>query len=146
MFAPLPAGLASDGKADTLLNIYVGDDVASDAAWIRSITLGVLLSDPAAQSLPEDERIERTPIRIWRGKDILYNAPPSKGIEDRIELRLNNALLGRPMVDEGWLVFAAQPDQFAVGSNLVGLRVTERPPETREEVSVEKLEVQVQYR
>ena len=146
MFAPLPAGLANDGKADTLLTVYVGDDVANDAARIRSITLGVLLSDPAAEGLPEDERIERTAIRIWRGRDYLYNLPPSKGIEDRIELRLNNALLGRPTVDQGWLVFAAQPDQFAVGSNLVGLRVTERPPETREEISVEKLEVQVQYR
>ena len=146
MFAPLPAGLANDGNADTLLTVYVGDDVASDADRIGSITLGVLLSDPAAQNLPEDERIERAAIRIWRGKDTLYNAPLAKGIEDRIELRLNNALLGRPTVDQGWLVFTAQPDQFAVGSNLVGLRVTERSPETREEISIEKLEVRVRYR
>lgn len=85
----------------------MGDDVASDADRIGSITLGVLLSDPAAQNLPEDERIERAAIRIWRGKDTLYNAPLAKGIEDRIELRLNNALLGRPTVDQGWLVFTA---------------------------------------
>ena len=105
----------------------------------------MLLSDPATQNLTQDKKIERTPIRIWRGKDYLYNEPPAKDIGNRIELRLNNALLDRPTLDQGWLMFAAQPSQFAVGSNLVGLRVPERPPEAREEISVEKLEVRVRY-
>ena len=70
----------------------------------------------------------------------------AKGIEDQIELRLNNALLDRPTADQGWLVFKAQPGQFAVGNNLIGLRVSERPPDAQGEISVEKLEVHVAYR
>ena len=70
----------------------------------------------------------------------------AKGIEDQIELRLNNALLDRPTADQGWLVFKAQPGQFAVGNNLIGLRVSERPPDAQGEILVEKLEVHVAYR
>ena len=59
---------------------------------------------------------------------------------------INNALLARPTVDEGWLVFTAQPDQFAVGNNLLGLCIKERSPDVWGDISIEKLEVQVKYR
>ena len=42
-------------------------------------------------------------------------------------------------------MFAAQAYQFAVGKNWVGLRMTERPPEMRSEISVEMLEVHLNY-
>ena len=58
-----------------------------------------------------------------------------------IEPRLNNVLPDTPMMDQGWLVFTAQPDQFAVGSNLIGLRVSARSPDAPGGISVEKLEV-----
>ena len=59
------------------------------------------------------------------------NVPPAQGIEDQIELRLNNILLPSPVVEAGWLVFTAQGDQFAVGKNLVGLRVDGRSAEAQ---------------
>ena len=144
MFAPLPAKLANDGKADTLLMAYVADDLAGEAKEVERITVRVLLSDPAAEGLPADGRLQT--VTVATKAHTLQNIPPAKGIEDQIELRLNNTLLGRPVVDEGWLVFTAQPNQFAVGNNLVGLHVTERSPEVQGEISIEKLEVHVNYR
>jgi hypothetical protein len=109
-----------------------------------------LISDPAAQHLPDGDRLDLATIGTGAGRGHpnghLGNVPAAKGIEDQIELRLNNALLGRPTVDQGWLVFKAQPGQFAVGNNLIGLRVSERPPNAQGEISVEKLEVHVTYR
>ena len=147
MFAPLPARLANDGKADTLLTVYVGDDVASEAERIEGIIVRVLLSDPEASEFPEEQRLKQVNVAtIGHADRHLPNYPPARGIESVIELRLNNALLGNPVEDRGWLVFTTQPDQFAVGSNLVGMRVTERPPDASREIAVEKLEVQVRYR
>ena len=147
MLAPLPAALAGDGKADTLLKLFVGDDVNAEAKHIASITMRVLLNDPATRSLPADAKIDQTVIRHFRRRDFLRNSPPTKAIEDRFELRLNNAPLGRPIVEAGWLVFEnARPTLFAVGDNLLGLRLRERLPRSHEPVLVEKLEVHVRYR
>jgi hypothetical protein len=175
MFAPLPAPLANDGRADTLLEVCVADDVSADAARIDKLTLRVLLSDPAAEGVAEEDRLERVEMEtsqqlLDRAMPILAEAipeveavsrndadvgtyerhlrsiPPASGVEDRIEARLNGALLTRPCVQSGWLVFELRPTQLAVGSNLVGLRVTERSPDVADEMSVEKLEVHVTYR
>jgi hypothetical protein len=147
MFGPLPARMANDGKADTLLTIYVGDDVAGDAARIERISLRILLSDPGAEALPQDKRIGRATIRIryWREKDFLYNFPPAQGIENRIEVRLNNALLGHPSIEHGWLLFTPRPQQFALGKNLLSLRLTERLPAAPEEILIEKVELHLNY-
>jgi hypothetical protein len=127
MFAPLPAALANDGKADTLLFPYVADDVTAAAGQVRQVRVRVLLSDPEAEGLPTAERLEAVtmashdpPGRRRR------NIPPRRGIEKQVEARLNNALLGPPVVQKGWLVFRARPEQLAVGKNLVGLRVAQR--------------------
>ena len=144
MLAPLPAKLANDGKGDTLLKVYVADDLASEAKGVERITVRLLLSDSAAEGLPANERLQT--VTVATQAHTLQNIPPAKGIADQIELRLNNARLGRPVVDEGWLVFTAQPNQFAVGNNLVGLRVTERSSDARDEILIEKLEVHVKYR
>jgi len=85
MFAPLPATLANDGKADTLLMVQVGDEVSTYPDRIERISVRVLLS-----------------IRYGR-----RNLPPAKGIGEHIELRLNNIRLSRPMLEGGWLVLPA---------------------------------------
>ena len=71
--------------------------------------------------------------------------PPAKGVENLIEVRINNLLLGPARVATGWLVFPVQPRQLAVGDNLVGVRVTERPPDVRDQISIEKLELHLKY-
>ena len=121
MFAPLPAALDNTGKADTLLKVYVGDDVAAAAEQVERIDVRVLLSDPAAQELPEEQTIGRGLIKRF-GPDRYFTVPPKKGIEKRLEVRLNNALLAEPGVEDGWLVFRAiDPKLFAVGNNLIGI-------------------------
>jgi hypothetical protein len=147
MLAPLPVSLRNDGKVDTMLTVAVADDVATDADAIDQITIHLLISDPAAEHLPDGDRLDLATIATMAHPDShLGNVPAAKGIEDQIELRLNNALLDRPTADQGWLIFKAQPGQLAVGNNLIGLRVSERPPDAQGEVSVEKLEVHVTYR
>ena len=47
---------------------------------------------------------------------------------------------------EGWLVFSVKPMQLAVGENLVGVRVKQRPGEARDEIIIERLELNVRYR
>ena len=147
MFSQLPAELANDGRADTLLFIYVADDMASAAGRIERVRVRVLLSDPEAQGLAAEGRIE--PV-IMASHDQpggkRPNLPPARGIENQIELRINNILLPPPRVEQGWLVFSARPRHFAVGKNLVGLRVMERSPEAPSEIRVEMLEVDVNYR
>ena len=145
MLAPLPARLANDGKSDTLLMVYIADDLAGECREVARITVLVLLSDLSAEDLPANERLQTAIIAASKVHN-LQNIPSAKGIVDQIELRLNNALLARPTVDEGWLVFTAQPDQFAVGNNLLGLCIKERSPDAWGDISIEKLEVQVKYR
>jgi hypothetical protein len=148
MFSQLPAKLSNGGKADTLLLVYVGNDLAAQARRIDRITVRVLLSDPTAEELPKAERLEQVTIAT-RGHlqpGGLRNIPPAKSIVGQIELRLNNALLGGPWLEQGWLVFKAASNQFAVGHNLMGVRINQRPPMTTREVLIEKLEVHVFYR
>ena len=147
MLAPLPARLDGDGKADTLLSVSVADDLASEAEHIEQLTVRVLLSDGAADGLPDAARLERVVVATMAHPDLmLFNVPPALDIGGRIELRLNNALLDTADVDGGWLVSAADPEQFALGNNLVGIRLSGRSPDAPGEATVEKLEVHVRYR
>ena len=140
MFAPLPAELDPDGWADTFLQIYVGEQTPPDA----EVTVRLLLSDDSAANLPDGERLQRVLVATIGHEDgRLENSPPALGIEDHVELRLNNALLETSSVDDGWLVFQALPAQLAVGVNLLAVRLTDGGPEARGEVLVEKLEVHV---
>ena len=117
MFAPLPAALANDGKADTLRTLKVADDVNAAADKIKEITLRMAITDAA------------------------------KGAENQtIEVRINNILLGPARIEAGWLVFPVEPRQLAVGDNLVGVRVVRRPPGVPGQISIEKLELHVDYR
>lgn len=148
MLAPLPAPLANDGKADTLLTVSVADDLGAERKHLEGLSLRVLLSDAAAKGLPKEERLQEVIVAtIGHPDGRLLNIPPAKGIENLVEARLNNALLGKPISDGGWLVFdRLAPDLFAVGPNLVGLRLTRPRPRTAESLLIEKLEVEVRYR
>ena len=146
MFGSLPAPLDNDGVVDTLLTIAVADDVAAEADRVDQIALRLLLSDLEAESLPEDRRLQPVTVATIGHPGTLQNIPAAKGIEDQIEVRVNNILLGTPAAEEGWLVFAVQPKFLAVGDNLVGVRVTERPTEVRHQILIEKLEVHIEYR
>jgi len=124
MFAPLPARLANDGKADTLLIVIVADDLMADEKQVERITIRVLLSAPAANRLPATWRLPSVVVAtIGHPNGRLENIPPEKSIEQQIELRLNNILLPRPTTSKGWLEFSENPKQFARRHNLVGLRI-----------------------
>ena len=133
-----------DGKADTFLFVRVGDDLNAAAQSIDQITIRLLISDPAAADLAGAERL--APVLISTKYRDHYNTPPGKEIVDRIELRLNNLLLPAPTVEDGWLVFAAEPKQFALGKNLVGVWVDGLTLDTPTPMTIEKLEVHVRYK
>src|SRR5262249_48952418 len=130
MFAQLPASLANDGKADTLLFVPVADDVAAAVERVRQVTVRLLLSDPGARDVPADERL--IPVTMachsMPGRK-RTNTAPRRGVEKQIELRLNNALLGPATVQRGWLTYRVRPRQLAAGKNLIGVRLAQaRPP------------------
>ena len=145
MLGQLPAPLDNAGKVDVLLRLRVGDDLATDADLIKTITLRVLLSDTAAVGLPPEEAIQQAMITSFWGVPKLFNSPPRRGIEEHIQVRLNGELLDKPSVEAGWLAFRPDPRQFAVGENLVGIVVKGRDPSCLQ-MTVEKLEVQIEYR
>ena len=148
MLAPLPAPLANDGKADTLLTVAVADDLGTDREQVERLSLRLLLSDPSAKGLPEEKRLQQVRVAtIGHPESRLLNIPPAREIENLIEARLNNAHLGKPSPEDGWLVFdRLPPELFAVGPNLVGLRLTHPRPKAAEPILIEKLEVEVRYR
>jgi len=155
MFGQLPAALANDGKADTLVRLFVGDDVNGEADRVSDVILRVLLNDPGTGDLPDGEKLARAMIRELTvpkrdggpGPDNLYNRPPVKGIEAQVEVRINNILLDKPIVEEGWLVFRhVGPEILALGENLLGLRVMDRAADVAGELLVEKIELDVTYR
>jgi len=94
----------------------------------------------------EDQRLQPVTVATIGHPGTLQNTPAAKGIEDQIEVRVNNILLGTPTVEEGWLVFAVQPKFLAVGDNLVGVQVTERSVDAQHQILIEKLEVHLEYR
>ena len=145
MFGQLPTAIDNNGVVDTLLIIAVADDVAADADRLDQITLRLLLSDPEAENLPDDQRLQPVTVATIGHPDTFQNIPSAKGIENQIEVRVNNILLGTPTVNEGWLVFVVQPKFLAVSDNLVGVRVIDRPAEVQHQILIEKLEIHLEY-
>ncbi|MBI82770.1 MAG: hypothetical protein CMJ81_06215 [Planctomycetaceae bacterium] len=159
MFAQLPAHLDNAGRADTHVKLLVGDDLVAEASHIKDITLRIILHDAvagepveilnsSAKPAPPDEgRIERALISLFKNINHLYNGPPRKGIEQRLQVRINNLLLAEPVIENGWLVYRGlDPAVFAPGANLVSLQIERRPPAVHEAMTVEKLELNVDYR
>ncbi len=156
MLAPLPSPLSNDGKTDTLLKLFVGDDLGAAADRISDLTLRILLHDAAGDYLssnspkkpkrPDDTRIERGMIRAFRHRRFLYNCPPGKGIEKRLQLRIHNTLLPEPVLEDGWLVFHdLSPRLFAIGNNLIGAVLSQPTSDWEESIRIEKLELHVRY-
>ena len=157
MLAPLPIPLAGDGRTDTLLKLFIGDDLCASAQRVRDVTFRIMLHDAAAGPYvnvvdeqqpqpPAEGRIARGVIRIFRKRDYLYNSPPCLGIEKRIEIRINNILLAAPVVANGWLVIHDVDSMvFATGDNLVGVSLSGDESGPAESMRIEKMEVDVRY-
>lgn len=141
MFESLPAALDNAGKLDRLLTLEVADDVNAVSTMIEKITLEMLVSDPSAKDLPSNARLEKVEDK-WSRID---HIPPENGIEELIEVRINNLLLGPAKVEGGWIVFPVETRQLAVGKNLVGVRITKRPTDGKEEIIIQKLELHIKY-
>ena len=159
MLAQLPAALDDQGKADTHLKLWVADPLGQESQHIQDINLRLILHDAAAgphiekmntsvkPDPPGPNRLPRALIALFKRINHLYNSSPQDDIGKRIEVRINNLLLGEPVVEDGWLVFPGlDPETFAQGTNLVGVRVTGRSPHAAAPLFVEKLELQVDYR
>ena len=159
LLAQLPARLDDRGKADTHLRLWVADPLGRESRNIRDISLRLILHDAAAGPYieklntsvipdpPGPHRIPRALVALFKDINHLYNSSPLESIRKRIDVRINNLLLEEPVVEDGWLVFRGlDPDIFALGTNLVGLRVTGRSPNAGAPLFVEKLELQVDYR
>ena len=151
ILAQLPAEISNDAGVDTILSVRIGDDVNLMADRVDQISIHLLLSGPDAKDLPEDQRIPRGLIRktlpwgTFEGMDgRLYTTAPAKGIDKRIQLRLNNVMLDKPVIEDGWLVFHNVPPKLcAAGENLVGAGLR---PDSGQRLVIEKLEVHVKYR
>ena len=153
MLEALPAALDNSGRVDTLLTLNVGDDIPSEADRVADLRLRLLLNDPAAARLPKSRkhppvmvRDRLVPERVGGpGPEPHWTSGMARGIEKRVEVRINNLNLGTARVEAGGLEFKVKPDQLALGKNLVGVRVADRPAEISEEVLIEKLELMVRY-
>jgi hypothetical protein len=153
MLCQLPAALDNACKADTLLTLYVADDVNARVDRVRDLTLHVLLSDPAAASLPDDARLPAVIVRDYKvpkrdggpAPENIPNNPPAFGIDKQFEVRINNILLDTACVVGGWLVFDVFPQQLAVGENLLGICLTKRDERATESMLIEKVELHVKY-
>ncbi len=66
--------------------------------------------------------------------------------KDVIEVKLNGVTLPAPTVQEdAWRIFTPTPQTFAVGRNLVSVRVPPRGPQPDQPVVIEKIEVHVRF-
>ena len=153
MLCTLPASLDNQCKADTLLTLYVADDVSAAADHVRELSLHVLLSDPAAAGRPCDARLPIAIVRDYKvprrdggpAVENIPNSPPAIGIENQFQVRINNILLDWPRVENGWLVFSVLPQQLAVGENLLGMCLTQRDASATEPMLIEKVQLHVKY-
>ena len=147
LLARLPASLDNSCRSSTLFTLFVGDDLNATSAYIGSLSLSVLLNDRETVDLPDDKKIERALIRAFRGRNPFYNSPPEKGIEELFEARINNIPLGKPVVKRGWLIFEDLSSRlFAVGDNLMELRINTPRRNESKQILIEKVEVSVRYR
>ena len=144
MLGELPATLDNNSKIDTLLKLRVGDDLTKHSEFIRSITLKVLLSDSSTLNLDQNQTIGKAMVTDFWGVPKLFNSPPRKGIEEIIQVRINNSPLPQPGVKEGWLLFTPNPNQLAVGLNLIGVCLVNGGHQYT--LTIEKVELHVKYK
>ena len=145
MLGQLPMTLDNLGLVDALMRLRVSDDFVAEAERIERLTLRILLSDPETENLPEGQKIDAVSINPFWDRPQLFTSPVRRNIIDRLEVRLNGVLLDRATLNSGWFVFDTNPKLFAVGINLIGIRVTDRDSQG-EAMTVEKVEAHVEYR
>lgn len=145
MLGQLPTTLDNFGLVDALIRLRVSDHFATKADRIERLTLRILLSDPETENLAEGQKIDAVSINPFWDRLQLFTSPVRTDMIDRLEVRLNGMLLDRAIVDAGWFVFHTSLKQFAVGINLVGIRVTDRDSQGAP-ITVEKVEAHVEYR
>ena len=145
MLSQLPITLDNLGLVDALIRLRVADDFTVEAERIERLTLRILFSDRATKNLPEHQKIDAVPINPFWDRPQLFTSPPQKAMIDRLEVRLNGVLLDEGIVDAGWFIFDTNPKLFAIGINLVGIRVLDRDPQGVA-MTVEKIEAHVKYR
>ena len=145
MTAPLPALVSAGDPADLLLKLTVTDDISSAGDRIEALLLRLLLSDPEAGKVRNQQRLK--PARLWTypGHEAV-NEPPVQGIEKGIEVRLNNLLLENASTDDGWLTFPVRARQVAPGDNLIGIRLKHVSEGSGGKIRVEKVELHLHYR
>ena len=145
MLGQLPITLDNLGLVDALIRLRVADDFTVEAERIERLTLRILFSDRATKNLPEHQKIDAVSINPFWDRPQLFTSPPQKAMIDRLEVRLNGVLLDEGIVDAGWFIFDTNPKLFAIGINLVGIRVLDRDPQGVA-MTVEKIEAHVKYR
>ena len=145
MLGQLPVTLDNLGLVDALIRLRVADDFTAEAERIERLTLRILFSDRATKNLPEHQKIDAVSINPFWDRPQLFTSPPQKAMIDRLEVRLNGVLLDEGIVDAGWFIFDTNPKLFAIGINLVGIRVLDRDPQGVA-MTVEKIEAHVEYR
>ena len=119
----------------------MGLDLAAER--IAAAELRLLLSDPSAEDLPESQRLPLVQVAtIGHPDGELVNIPAAQGVERTVQIRLNNALLEQPTVDDGWLIWPVEGLLLAAGANLVGISTQGRAVDAPHLV-VEKLEIAV---
>ena len=130
MLAQLPAAVPNDEHTDLLLQIHVGLDLTVER--IAAAELRLLLSDPSAADLPESQRLPPVQVAtIGHPDGELVNIPAAQGVERTVQIRLNNAVLEQPTVDDGWLVWPVKGSLLAAGANLVGISTQGRALDDR---------------
>ena len=144
MLGQLPAPLDNHGKVDTLLKLRVGDEFQNDLESIKSMDLKILFSDPSTEGINDNETIDQAMISEFWGMPKLFTSPPKNNIAEVIEVRINNCLLPKPKINNGWLVFTTNPIYLAVGENLVSVLIHGRKI-SDPEISIEKVELHVKY-
>jgi hypothetical protein len=107
-------------------------------AVLSSGAMPTILTVNVADDLAgEAERLKSVELRL-----LLSGAADSLVVD----VKLNGVLLSAPTVqDDGWLIFAPNPRQFAVGRNLVSIRMGQRAGDSKNPIVIEKLEVHVAY-
>jgi len=144
MLGQLPAPLDNHGKVDTLLKLRVGDEFQNDLESIKSMDLKILLSDPSTEGINDNETIDQAMISEFWSLPKLFTSPPKNHIAEVIEVRVNNCLLPKPEIKNGWLVFKTNPIYLAIGKNLVSVLIRGRKISDTE-ISIEKVELHVKY-
>ena len=93
--------------------------------------------------MPESQRLSPVQVATIGHRDgELVNIPAAQGVERTVQIRLNNALLEQPTVDDGWLVWPIEGMFLAAGANLVGVSAQGRALDAPQLI-VEKLEIAV---